>query len=264
MVTTEYRGRMGNNMIQYIAAYIFAKKNNLKLISEPKHHPVGSVGSDWGSYFHLPPLYGGDSGSGKVILNDDNYIQYLNSESVGSHHYHLNGFFQTKELLYNYRDEIKNLFKLNYSDIEKDVVFVAYRIGDVEGYRQMLPKEYYIEALEMIKPKGGYITSDTINHPFVKELSDKYNLKQYIPKHPLEKIDFAKNFNNLILSEGTFSWWMCFLSKAENVIINERDFNWFGRDIFDHPKWKKLYWDYDKNSIGLNNKLVDYRPIKLN
>jgi hypothetical protein len=36
---------------------------------------------------------------------------------------------------------------------------------------------------------------------------------------PINTINFAKNFNNLVLSQGTFSWWIAFLSKAKIYFI---------------------------------------------
>ena len=63
-----------------------------------------------------------------------------------------------------------------------------------------------------------YITSDTIDHPPLVDLIKKYDLTIY-QKKPLDKILFAKNFNNLILSAGSFSYWMAYLSEAANVTV---------------------------------------------
>ena len=282
MVTVNYKGRLGNNMIQYIAAYMLAKKHNLKLNANPfhncglKHHPKHGpdfqVNSNWGEYFKFPLYSGGTDGrpngrveiSGRSEIPNTPYINLLESKNLTPKHYHLDGFFQDSRLLYNYRDEIKDLFTLEYDNkIKPSEVFVAYRIGDNSGFRRMLPKEYYIEALNLIKPSGGYIASDTIDHPFVIELMEEYNLKLYMDDHPLKIIDFAKNFNNLVLSEGSFNFWMAFLSKAKNIIINDRPWKWFGKTLFDFPEWTKLSWDYEPNSFDNENRLTSYKPIKL-
>jgi hypothetical protein len=75
---------------------------------------------------------------------------------------------------------------------------------------------------------------------------------------PSEVIDFGKNFNNIILSEGTFSWWIGFLSQAETIFCNKRDYFWHG-DIF-LDRWKKLSWDYEIETIFENYKLKEYKP----
>jgi len=106
---------------------------------------------------------------------------------------------------------------------------------------------------------GGYISSDSINHKFCIHLIKKYNLIP-INMNPSQVIDFGKNFNNIVLSEGTFSWWIGFLSQAETIICNKRDFFWHG-DIF-LDRWKKLSWDYTIETIFKNYKLKEYKPKK--
>jgi hypothetical protein len=283
MVTVNYKGRVGNNMIQYMAAYMLAKKHNFILNAQPshncglkhhpKHGPTFQVNSNWGEYFKFPLYSGGttDKANGRVNIDgrgekpNTPYIHLLESKNLPPKHYHLDGFFQDSRLLYKYRHEIRDLFTLEYDDkIKSSEVFVAYRIGDMEGNRVMLPKEYYMEALDIIKPSGGYITSDTPLHPFVVEISKKYNLQIYGDSlEPLKVIDFAKNFNNLVLSEGSFNFWMGFLSKGENIIINDRPWKWFGKTLFDFPTWRRLSWDYEDNTFDTNYRLTSYKPIKL-
>ena len=124
----------------------------------------------------------------------------------------------------------------------------------------MLPFEYYEDALTKINPTSGYITSDTPDHPNVLRLIEKFNLKNY-NESPLETIDFAKNFNNLVLSEGSFSWWMGFLSSAENVYYNERPRFWHG-DMFVIPEWKPLKYDWDTSCLTPNNVLKCNKIVK--
>jgi hypothetical protein len=237
-------GRLGNNIFQYVAAYIFAKKFNLQIITEPIHTP-----------FDLPKLLGNTySFETKFEVNDSNFLELLNSESIEPRHYVFNGFFQIKDFVLNYRNQIKSLFTLSYDEINKDEVFVIYRIGDIEGIRQMLPIEFYQESLKKISYSKGYITSDTPNHPNIIKLSKEFNLTIY-DNTPLETINFAKNFKNLVLSEGSFSWWIGVLSNSENIYYNERERFWCG-DIFVFPEWKPLYFDWDPQCVSLNNKLI--------
>lgn len=249
MVSILYSGRLGNNLFQYVAAYIFAKKFNLKISSDVVENK-----------FDLP-LLSGESKYGLVIdVDDNNFMTLLESESLEPANYHFIGYYQNKDFILKYGKQIKSLFNLTFSDIPNDKVFVAYRIGDINGERQMLPIEYYQEALTIIGSNGGYITSDTPNHPNVTKLANEFNLKIY-NESPLETIDFAKNFNNLILSEGSFSWWIGFLSSAENIYYNERSRFWHG-DIFVIPEWKPLKYDWDPTCVGSNNILICNKIIK--
>lgn len=243
-VSIIYSGRLGNNLFQYAAAYLFAKKFNLNIISNVVNN-----------CFDLPILNNPMLFSSNIIdINDENFMSILESESIERYHYRFVGYYQLKDFILKYQDEIKSLFTLKFINKPENEVFVAYRIGDINGERQMLPIEYYEDALNTINPDGGYISSDTPNHPNVLTLSKKYNLSIY-NSTPLDTINFAKNFNNIILSEGSFSWWIGFLSKAKNIYYNERTRFWHG-DIFVLPEWISLRYDWDSSCIGNSNKLI--------
>lgn len=242
MVSIVYSGRLGNNLFQYVAAYIFAKKFNLKITS-------GVVENK----FNLPVLVGHSVNQNTIDVDDNNFMKLLESENIEEAHYRFIGYYQNKDFILKYANQIKSMFTLNFIEQPKDSVFVAYRIGDINGERQMLPIEYYEDALNIISPSNGFITSDTPEHPNVTQLANKFNLKIY-NNSPIETIDFAKNFNNLVLSEGSFSWWIGFLSKAENIYYNERPRFWHG-DMFVLPEWKPLKYDWNYTCIGPNNKL---------
>jgi hypothetical protein len=242
-VSINYNGRLGNHLFQYVAAFIFAKKFNLSL---------NTIFFD--DKFKFPQLNGSVHVDNKLIVNDSNFLELLNSETIEPRHYIFDGFFQIKDFVLNYKNEIKSLFDLSYDEINKNEVFVMYRIGDIEGIRQMLPIEYYQDALNKISSKSGYITSDSPNHPNVIKLSKEFNLTIY-NNTPSETINFAKNFNNLVLSEGSFSWWIGTLSNSKNVYYNQRERFWHG-DIFVFPEWIPLYYDWDSECITSNNRII--------
>lgn len=243
MVSIIYSGRLGNNLFQYVTAYIFAKKFNLKISP-----------SIFENKFDFPPLIGNQINNPIIDVDDSNFMSFLESDNLQPAHYRFVGYYQNRDFILKYGSEIKSLFKLTFTNIPKSQVFVAYRIGDINGERQMLPIEYYQDALKKIQANDGFITSDTPNHPNVVKLMEEFNLKLY-NNSPIGTIDFAKNFDNIILSEGSFSWWIGFLSNATNIYYNNRERFWHG-DMFIFPLWKPLYYDWDSSCYNQKNFLT--------
>lgn len=261
MLKVIYNGRLGNNIIQYFAARFFAEKHNLFFDDRQKTH----TNYDWEQYFKIPNY--NNTNTIKIlqplqIVDDNNFFNLLNANSLPPQYYQLQGYFQNKLFLHQYLSKILNLFNIKYELQDRTDVFVSYRIGDINNTRSMLPKEYFEEALESIEFRQGYISSDSPEHPFVVELANKYKLKTLFFDNPLDQINFAKNFNQLILSEGTFNWWTGVLSKANIVIYNNRNFQWFGNEIFHFDHWKQLNWDYDESGLS-GHSVREYKPIKL-
>jgi hypothetical protein len=254
MVTLTYNGRLGNNLIQYFVSKLFAKKNSLFFNCVPNY-----LGVDWSTI--TKEIKTGEIVGNKVmIINDENFIEFLNREIIEPFHYHFSGFFQNKLILEEYEDDIKKLISVIHKEREKDEYIIHYRIGDVSNDRRMLPIEYYEELINYQKGKG-FLISDTPSHPNCELLIKKYDLT-LVNLHPLESILFAKNFNNIILSEGSFSWWIGFLSKTKNVFYNKRKFKWHGDLFFD--KWNYVSWDYDFDNDFEFIKNSNRKPIKIN
>lgn len=247
MVTIKYKGRLGNNLIQYAAGYILAKRTGLALDVNPsrKYRDPGNdvqIFTDFGSVFKIQPPTG-NSHTNIIELNDSNYYKHLNNPKTDTG-YELNGFFQDGRLLCDYRDEILDLYQYERNpvkNISKDDAFIACRFGDC----LKLPLTYcsieYIEG-QLKNNRHNYqnihLTSDSLDYPPLVELMEKYNITPY-NNNPLDTILFAKNFNNLILSAGSFNYWMAYLSVAPNIIVysnNRQD-----------PLQRKNAWSYNKN-----------------
>ena len=216
MITINYRGRLGNNLIQYAAGAILAEKTGMCLKTKPE-----SRNNNFGEAFSLQPI-DGVCYDKTIELNDKNYYDHLNNPepNIG---YILNGFFQDSKLLCDFRDQILDLYKLPEpkESISSDDVFIACRLGDcLKGPRTYCTMEYIENQLKASRHKydKAYVTSDTITHPPLKRLIEEYNLTVY-QDEPMDTILFGAQFNNLILSAGSFSYLMAYFSKADNVTV---------------------------------------------
>lgn len=260
MVTIEYGwgNRLGNSLLMYVAAYVFAKKHNLNFninpllpyfpLSPDLPHPVTTGFNEPTSSVRSKPIYTTRRFEVPYIpVHDLNFLELLNAQSVPDAQYHFQHYFQLKDFVLPYKSQIRDVFDINYHPRPEKEIFVIVRLGDVAKRRQRLPLEFYKDAIERLYQQGcygGYITSDSPNHPDVQHLIEKYNLTLYTSTVPVETINFGKDFNNIILSEGTYCWWVGVLSNAKNVYYNDRRqlFNWHG-DIFVYPEWKSLCYD---------------------
>lgn len=261
MVTLEYGwgNRLGNTLLMYTAAYVFAKKHNLYFNVDSnityfsldkdfrEQQKINSGFNERSTLKSKPLITTRNFEEPRTAVHDLNFVELLNSPFVPDAEYHFQHYFQLKDFVLPYRQEIKDSFDLIYQPRSEKEIFVIVRLGDVAKRRQRLPLQYYIDAIERLYQQGcygGYITSDSPEHPDIIYLKEKYNLKLYTSDIPANTLDFGKDFNNLVLSEGTYCWWVGALSNAKNVYYNNRRhlFTWHG-DIFVYPEWKSLCYD---------------------
>lgn len=228
-------------LIQFAVGYILARKTGLALPGEEN-----KISNNFIKKFKIK-LPTGQSYSSTIELNDTNYYQYLNKPRKDTG-YLINGFFQDSKLLCDYRNDIIKLYQFDKPPkitIRQKDCFIHARIGDLlnNPNRNMayFQPDYLEQQLETARNSfdAVYISSDTIDYPPLVELIDKYDLTVY-QSDPLETILFAKNFNNLILSAGSFSYWMAYLSEANNITV-------YGKVAKYDPLQRKNAWNYNKN-----------------
>jgi hypothetical protein len=226
MITIKHQGRTGNLLLQNIGVSIIAKKFDMYVQNYSTLQDIEALGLS---------LFSGNAINQQMKnYYDGDLFELLQSEKVDNGII-FDGLFQLKKFVTEYKSEILSHFDLKYED-KKNQVFVHIRLGDVVHTNPGL--KYYQTALNQLKFDSGYISTDTPNHPIVQALMRDYNLEFYNDS-PIKTIEFAKNFDNLILSKGTFSWWIGLLSKASNIYYPINDVSWHG-DIFVYDSWTPI------------------------
>lgn len=164
----------------------------------------------------------------------------------------LKGWWQRWRHYKHYVDKIKTWLQDPYqipNNTQPNDVAVHIRKGDImtrAGKKDSLPDEWYINMLERFGPwdniwlscdgsYGKYITIDNeqvnidtkfpkettkngIDHPLVKKIQNKFDNVHFIKEDdPVRVLYTLSKFNNLILSQGTFSWMAGFLSNARRI-----------------------------------------------
>ena len=239
--TTVYAGRLCNQIIRNIAVSIVAKKHDL-FVEYCNYELISDE-------FGIPLFIGTNKYDNVSNLTDDNFFEILNKDSIETNLYPMDNYFQTKDissLIYQYLQTIqttiinKNKYKDRYND--NNDIFIHIRLGDVVCYSPGF--EYYIEALHAIDTKEGstiYIGSDTLSHPMINDLRTKYNNIELIDMGPTETIQFGSTCKHVILSHGSFSAFIGWISFFSDVYYPDysRNVKWCG-DMFSIDKWHKI------------------------
>jgi len=241
MTSVAKRGRLGNQIIRNVAVSLLAEKHNLKVdyYIEDKDL-INKLGielfSGSISYKHIQ------------YLTDDNYFTIYNIDEINYNLNPNNNYFQTKEItnfIYNYlhKDKIKsnvignNPFKERYN--KNNDLFIHIRLTDVEHFNPGI--KYYINAIKNIFFDDLYISTDDKNNNMIKELLKLYPSLQLINFDEINTFQFASTCKHIILSHGSFSAIIGYLSFFSNIYYPEYELNkiWYG-DMFSIDNWIKL------------------------
>ena len=239
MTSTAEHGRLGNQIIRNLAVSLLSKKHNLK---------VEYYNKDLINKLGIELFSGTNSYNSIQYLTDDNYFTILNLDELN---YNLNpnvSFFQTKEIsnfLYNYlhKDEIKSNIIINNPFQERytknNDLFIHIRLNDAACWNPGI--KYYINAIKNIIFDNLYISTDDKNDNIIKEMLELYPSSQLINFDEITTFQFASTCKHIILSHGTFSAVIGYLSFFSNIYYPEYELNkiWYG-DIFSIDKWTKL------------------------
>lgn len=224
-------GRLGNNLFQYFFAKILSKETNSKFYTS------FDLPSEFGlSYekFNTPP---NESCNLKEVWSGPNVSLNLNSKKIEENleiiienlklidckNLSVAGYFQQHNYYIKHREFIRESFNYNFEKKE-NILGIHVRKGDIDGTDNDLPDSWFIDMVKKFPYHKKYVTTDSVQSEVVKKLQDLgCELYQNSPQKTI--LEFS-NFSDLILSQGTFSWWMAFLSDGnKNFFIPKKGWN---------------------------------------
>lgn len=237
--TTSENGRLGNQIIRNLSVSILAKKHNLKVDYSNKEL-IQKLGIE---------LFSGTNSYNTTIeLTDDNYFIVYDSNNLNSNLNPNDHYFQTKKItnmLYKYLHSPdiklnimdKNEFKERYAN--NNDLFIHIRLTDAEIFNPGIA--YYIKAIKNINFDKLYISTDDPNNNTISNLKELYPSLELIIVDVITTFKFASTCKHIILSHGSFSAVIGYLSFFSNVYYPEYEANkiWFG-DMFSIDNWIKL------------------------
>jgi hypothetical protein len=237
--TTGNNGRLGNQIIRNLAVSLLAEKHNLQ-VNYYNKELISKLGIE---------LFSGSNSHATIqYLTDDNYFAVYNSDNLTVNLNPNKNYFQTKEItnfLYNYlhTDKIKstiienNPFKERYTN--NNDLFIHIRLTDAARFNPGIA--YYVNAIKNVNFDNLYISTDDNNNNIIKQLLQLYPSAQLIHFDEITTFQFASTCAHIILSHGSFSAVIGYLSFFSNVYYPEYELNkiWYG-DMFSINEWIKL------------------------
>ena len=250
------QGRLGNNLFQFFFAKILAKKLQAEVYTlydlpllfgldykrntKPEGESCFLTENCQGPYREL--LLNGT----KIEDGWDNIVEKISNLKVEN--IIVSGFFQ---ILSYYQDEKKFIrdsfiFKI---EPEKNTLGIHLRKDDISGTQHDLP-DFWFEQMSLKFPNHRKIlTTDSPGCALAQKLlSNGFQLWDSSPEETILK--FA-GFSDVVLSQGTFSWWIAFLCEGnKHNLIPETGWNSEKSRIKLFPQWENwIYYKILENSI---------------
>lgn len=237
--TTGNNGRLGNQIIRNIAVSLIAEKHNMSVEYYNKEL-IKKIGIELFS--------GGNTFSSVKTLTDRNYFTIYECDKLTDNLDPNNNYFQTKEItnfIHNYLQTYKIKTNVILNNPFKDLydknnnIFIHIRLTDVARFNPGIT--YYINAVKNVNFDKIYISTDDKTHDIVRELLRLYPSSELFDEDEITTLQFASTCKNIILSHGSFSAVIGYLSYFSNIYYPEyeADKMWYG-DMFSINSWIKI------------------------
>ena len=155
------------------------------------------------------------------VIQDGDIIQ-LNSienliNSFTNHGFINQSYFSKYDYIKPYKKMVRNFYKkITKENTNNNDIVIMLRNSNHDG-SFVLTDKYYIDILESESFDHLYIAYDHKHkHQGLLSKLEKYN-PHFIEGNILDVFTEITSFNKIVASQGTFSFWACFLSSADII-----------------------------------------------
>lgn len=219
-------GRFGNQLFPYFTARIISENLKFKLYgpteSDPEFMLKGielNYNQDGYANYSSPVQQLGNHSASDEFCHPDFSINDIIND-LTPRKIVLDGYFQRKKFYVPFREQIIKWFNPTSYNIDKSDIAIHIRLGDLlcpNLRKHLLPPEYYEEAIKLCPQGKITICTDYPEYDFIQYMIKKYNASIFSDTEK-NTVSFLAAHNNLILSQGSFSFWAGFLSNGNNII----------------------------------------------
>jgi hypothetical protein len=209
---------LGNKLFTYAVGRIIAEKLQYKLVL-PDNCKIQRNGivEDFpyysldGNMVNDPELYVCDR------IMSENGIDFVIENGIGKKVF-LDGYFPRYDYIKKYKETVKIYYKdLILDNDGKNDVIILLRDSNCDGTFK-LPDHYYLNILDKLNFDNLYVSYDHAekHKTLFDTLKEKYN-PIFLDMNILELFKYITQKNTIVASQGTFSFWSCFLSNASKI-----------------------------------------------
>jgi hypothetical protein len=237
VVIKKSMGRFGNQLFPYFTGRIISENLKFKLYGPTESDrefmlhglDLNYNKKEYAQYEEPVQLLGDHSNSDHFYHSDINHFNKLCHpdfnildiiNDITPRKIILDGYFQRKGFFLPFKENIIEWFNPTTYSVNDTDTAIHIRLGDLLSpnlRKHLLPPDYYEEAIKLCPTGKLTICTDSPENIFIQYLVKKYNATVF---RDTEKntISFLAAHNNLILSQGSFSFWAGFMCNGSNII----------------------------------------------
>jgi hypothetical protein len=256
MLYCEIMGGFGNLLFQFCTTYSFARQIGVEfsfpnldkqisyLNEEVRFNPTMKHAEEYKSILaKFPYNRNAIFTSGTRVEYPFQYIDFLPKDNDI-----ICGYFQSEKYFNKYKNEILSILTPD-NELESNITnallrlptkynAVHVRLGDyvkTPNFHTNLPIEYFMKAIEEVRKESDLpwvVFSDSIeickNYFNGSQYIFSENTRDYIEMYLIAKAE------NTVISNSSFSWWGAWIGEGKGItktIIAPSNDKWFGRDL---------------------------------
>ena len=229
-------GRLGNQIIRNKALSIIAEKHDLFV----NYSNFENINNKLG----IKLFIGNNKYNHTKIIKNNDYKKLLKYENIDFNLDFMKDYFQEKEIIDIIYNNI-NLQKQNIIDLnpfkkrynQNNDLFVHVRLGDIAKKNWNMDLNYYLDTIKKINFDNIILSSDSLNHEIIKNIQSKYPNIKLDNHNEIECIQFASTCKNIILSHGSYSAIIGYLSFFSNIYYPDIKPIWCPIDLCKISSW---------------------------